>query len=152
MESFLVLASHRSYVVILLPSVVRLRYFYHRVRKFSEIVKIESSLRGGATCRGKASHPRRALLLFSGIQLRLMSSGDVSDVRTVRETCAMCESAATAFSINFQFSNAELVIAPDLFARQLDGQLSPYFVLLPPYPVVPVSRVARCIVPLSKNR
>jgi len=68
--------------------------------------------------------------------------------RTVLAQCARVRT--TASSINFQFSNAELVIAPDLFARQLGGQLSPYFVLLPPFPVVLMFRVAVCR--LLKNR
>lgn len=54
-------ASHRSCVAILLPSVVRLRYFCHRVRKFSEIVKIESSLRGGDLSRKGLALETRAL-------------------------------------------------------------------------------------------
>lgn len=65
----------------------------------------------------------------------------------------MRESAATASSINFQFSNAELVVAPDPFARQLGNQLSPYFALLLSFLVVSL-RSARKRIPRSvlKNR
>ena len=69
-ESFLRLASHRSYVVILLLSVVRLQYFCHWIRKFSEIVKIESSLRGDDLSRkGLASETRALAFLRDSITI-----------------------------------------------------------------------------------
>lgn len=100
-ESFLRLAPHRSYVVILLLSIVRLQYFCHWIRKFSEIVKIESSLRGDDLSRKGLSHQKRALLLFSGIQLRLMSAGDVSDADC---TCALAQCPRVGDSVLNKFS------------------------------------------------